>query len=189
MQESFWWRQCSNRYIISLFPHLHIPPPFSLSLISLMVSVDVKHHVYFWVLKFPWKCRPTAAGHGKRRRELVREGVRVGGWRAKICEKTNEETRHLTTRLICHRISPQKIVMRHKHSSYDIWYSSVWQVQARFLAVTFFSPFFFFLFLSFFLFTLAMFCIPNNYCPPVKVYYCKHLRVVVFIFCFPSGPC
>ena len=44
MQESFWWRQCSDRYTISLFPHLHTPfPP---SLISLMVSVDVKHHVY-----------------------------------------------------------------------------------------------------------------------------------------------
>ena len=35
----------SDRYIISLpSPHLHTP--FSPSLISLMVSVDVKHHVY-----------------------------------------------------------------------------------------------------------------------------------------------
>ena len=40
-------------YIISLFPHLHtprsppLPTPFSPSLISLMVSVDVKHHVLF----------------------------------------------------------------------------------------------------------------------------------------------
>ena len=33
----------SDRYIISLSSHL---PPFSPSLISLMVSVDVKHHVY-----------------------------------------------------------------------------------------------------------------------------------------------
>ena len=42
MQESFWWRQCSDRYIISLSPHLHTPfPSFSP---SLMVSVDVKHH-------------------------------------------------------------------------------------------------------------------------------------------------
>ena len=47
MQESFWWWQCSDRYILSLFPHLHTPfPPFSPSLISLMVSVDVKHRVY-----------------------------------------------------------------------------------------------------------------------------------------------
>ena len=44
MQESFWWWQCSDRYIISLYPHLHtLFPP---SLISLMVFVDVKHHVY-----------------------------------------------------------------------------------------------------------------------------------------------
>ena len=34
-------------YILSLLPHLHTTfPPFSPSLISLMVSVDVKHHVY-----------------------------------------------------------------------------------------------------------------------------------------------
>ena len=47
MQESFWWWQCSDRYIISLFPHLHTPLPlFSTSPISLMVPVDVKHHVY-----------------------------------------------------------------------------------------------------------------------------------------------
>ena len=50
MQESFWWWQCSDRYIISLSPYLHAhfppPPPFSPSLISLMVSLDVKHHVY-----------------------------------------------------------------------------------------------------------------------------------------------
>ena len=39
MQESFWWWQCSDRYIISLFPHLHTHfPPFSPSLISLTVS-------------------------------------------------------------------------------------------------------------------------------------------------------
>ena len=36
----------SDRYIITLFPHLHTPfSPISPSLISLMVSVDVKHHV------------------------------------------------------------------------------------------------------------------------------------------------
>ena len=51
MHESFWWWQCSDRYIVSLSPHLHAPfPPFSPSLISLMVSVDVKHHVYLLTL-------------------------------------------------------------------------------------------------------------------------------------------
>ena len=49
MQESFWWWQCSDRYIIShstppfLSPPPPPPPP---SLTSLMVSVDLKHHVY-----------------------------------------------------------------------------------------------------------------------------------------------
>ena len=47
MQESFWWWQCSDRYIVYHSPHLHTPlPPFSPSLISLTVSVHVKHHVY-----------------------------------------------------------------------------------------------------------------------------------------------
>ena len=49
MQKSFWWWQCSDRYIISLSPHLHTPfPPFSPSLINRTVSVDVKHHVYLF---------------------------------------------------------------------------------------------------------------------------------------------
>ena len=47
MQESFLWWQCSDRYIISLFPNLH--NLFSPSLISLVVSVDVKHHVYLFI--------------------------------------------------------------------------------------------------------------------------------------------
>ena len=47
MQESFWWLQCSDRHIISLSPPPPYPlPPFSPSLISRTVSVDVKHHVY-----------------------------------------------------------------------------------------------------------------------------------------------
>ena len=53
-QKSFWWWQCSDRYIISLSPHLHTPfPPLSPSLISLVVSVEVKHHVYclWWNLR------------------------------------------------------------------------------------------------------------------------------------------
>ena len=50
MQESFWWRQCSDRYIISVFTPTFKPlPPFSPSLISLRVSVDVKQHVYYSV--------------------------------------------------------------------------------------------------------------------------------------------
>ena len=52
MQKSFWWRQCSDRNTISLSPYLHTPPPFSPSLISLMVAVDVKHHVYLLSLQF-----------------------------------------------------------------------------------------------------------------------------------------
>ena len=44
MQESFWQWQCFDRYIISFFPHLHTP--FFPSLRSLVVSVNIKHHVY-----------------------------------------------------------------------------------------------------------------------------------------------
>ena len=49
MQESFWWWQCSDRYIFPLIPSPYpspSPSPFSPSLISLMVFVDIKHHVY-----------------------------------------------------------------------------------------------------------------------------------------------
>ena len=49
MQESFWGCQFSDTYITSLFPNLHTSPPtapFSPLLISLMISVDVKHHHY-----------------------------------------------------------------------------------------------------------------------------------------------
>ena len=50
MQESFWWRQCSYRYIISLFPHLHalLPPSLLSDPNKPYGSVDVKYHaVYF----------------------------------------------------------------------------------------------------------------------------------------------
>ena len=47
MQEWFWWWQCSDRHIIPLFPHTHTP--FPLSLMSLVVSVDAKHHVYLLI--------------------------------------------------------------------------------------------------------------------------------------------
>ena len=58
MQESFWWCQCSDRYIIYLFPHFHTPSPFSPSLISFVVSVDVKHHVYLLTRFQPPSPRP-----------------------------------------------------------------------------------------------------------------------------------
>ena len=47
LRDLFWWWQCSDRYINSLFPpppYPLPPPPFSPSLISLVVSVDVMHH-------------------------------------------------------------------------------------------------------------------------------------------------
>ena len=54
MQESFWWWQCNDRYLnIYNFPLPPPPypyPPFSLSLINFMVSVGVKHHVYFTIM-------------------------------------------------------------------------------------------------------------------------------------------
>ena len=58
MQESFWWWhwQCSNtnRYIISIFPHLHPSFPLLPVANSLMVSVDVKHRVYLHYGQSPW---------------------------------------------------------------------------------------------------------------------------------------
>ena len=46
-----------RRSTVPLFPHLHTPfPPFSPSLISLMVSVDVKHHVYLLRIAFSTSC-------------------------------------------------------------------------------------------------------------------------------------
>ena len=62
MQESFWW--CSDRYIISLFPHHHTPSPLPPSLISLVVSVDVKHHVYVYFSRERRNCANREAKHG-----------------------------------------------------------------------------------------------------------------------------
>ena len=45
-QESFWLWQCSDRCIISVFPHLHTHFPVPKKPYSLLF-VDVKHHVYF----------------------------------------------------------------------------------------------------------------------------------------------
>ena len=49
VQESFWWWQCSDTPLpqhLSLPQPPYPPPPFSLSLISLMVSVAIKHPDY-----------------------------------------------------------------------------------------------------------------------------------------------
>ena len=51
MQKPFWWWQCSNGYVISFCPtSTPLSPIFSPSLISLMVSLDIKHHVYLLLL-------------------------------------------------------------------------------------------------------------------------------------------
>ena len=76
MQKSFWWWQCSDGYILSLSPHLRTPSPVSPSLISLMVSVDVKHHVYFVVAYFQPATSIDPIGNpitGKLERQLAHE--------------------------------------------------------------------------------------------------------------------
>ena len=50
MQKSFWWRQCRDRYIIYNLPPPPPPYPLPPALISLVVSVDVNHHVYLLTL-------------------------------------------------------------------------------------------------------------------------------------------
>ena len=53
MRESFWWWQCSDKYIISLFPQLHP------SLVSRMFSVAVKHQERrrLWLRSLPQRLR------------------------------------------------------------------------------------------------------------------------------------
>ena len=48
IHESFWWWQFNDKYNYNLIlpPPPYPLPPFSPSLISLTVCVDVKHHVY-----------------------------------------------------------------------------------------------------------------------------------------------
>ena len=55
MQKSFWWWQCNDRYRPLPPPN---PPP-SHPHISLMVSMDVKHHVY--LLTYYWDCQNSGA--------------------------------------------------------------------------------------------------------------------------------
>ena len=66
MQESFWWWQCNDRCIIYLPPPPppYPLPPFSASLISLMVSVDVKHRVYLLYNAFFFKYPPKWCTYG-----------------------------------------------------------------------------------------------------------------------------
>ena len=59
IQESFWWRQCCDMYIISLFPYHHTPPPPLPVTNKPYVSVDVKHHVYLLTIA----PTPTAVPH------------------------------------------------------------------------------------------------------------------------------
>ena len=62
LKELFCWWQCSDRFIISLSPHLHTPLSlFSPSLISLVVSV---HHVYWLTTSFLLEegCRKARLG-------------------------------------------------------------------------------------------------------------------------------
>ena len=79
MQESVWWWQYSDRYIISVLPHLHTP--FFPSLISLMVSVDVKRHVY--LLPVLRRCWPYWRAH-RPQSDLYRIACATGPWRTSV---------------------------------------------------------------------------------------------------------
>ena len=82
MQESFWCWQCSDRYMISLFPHLHTPhPPPSPSLISLVVSMDAKHNVYLLWSQYLRHRRPVQLG----------DAASVRGWDCR-CLHQNDVT-------------------------------------------------------------------------------------------------
>ena len=84
MQESFWWWQCSDRYIISFFPAPSVPPPpFSPSLISFVVSVDVKHHVYLLTEYYRQRKKRASERASERERERGggQGGRRLGGER------------------------------------------------------------------------------------------------------------
>ena len=70
MEESFWWWQCSDRYIISLFPHLIRPSPVSL---MVLWTLSTTQKLSPWVLQW-------TVGVGPFR---PRSEVTVLGWTAK----------------------------------------------------------------------------------------------------------
>ena len=78
MQESFWWWQCSDKvYNLPLPPPPYPLPPFSPSLISRTVSVDIKHNVYLLrLLRFSAGSVPTP---GQNPTLLQCQGVSGGG--------------------------------------------------------------------------------------------------------------
>ena len=54
MQKSFWWWQCSDRYIISLSPHLNTPPlPLSPSLIWFLWTLSTIYLLTEWKSRWP----------------------------------------------------------------------------------------------------------------------------------------
>ena len=89
MQESFWWWQCSDRYIMSLSSNLHTPfPPFSPSLISRTVSVDVKHHVYWW----PGTLQASLSGTFVQKKDAVNECLEFGGRGGRVPTNSSSQT-------------------------------------------------------------------------------------------------
>ena len=119
MQESFWWWQCSDRYIISLFPRLHTPSPplphFSPSLISLMVSVNVKHHVYL-------RCLCILASHSQLIGFMVSVDVEHPVYLHRFCASWP-----LTISEILKRLAPLPILMQtHPGGDTAAWLCMKW---------------------------------------------------------------
>ena len=129
MQESFWWWQCSDRYIISLFPHLYNPLlPFSPSLISLMVSVDVKHHVYLtylpdFVSAGLWSCYRHHTNKNEITMALHADSIK---WSAPFSSSVHEESAACTPSVLLpasqlrwkqsHEILKKKNTHTHTHT-------------------------------------------------------------------------
>ena len=115
MQESFWWWQCSDRYIYDL----PLPPPpyplplFSPSLISLMVSVDVKHSVY--LLTYFYLSQLVGKGHNALIVLIVSVTVLIGAC-VFSCHRP-VFSGILTGNLLCRCSAPVHHLMRWVHKS------------------------------------------------------------------------